>query len=380
MFYRLTTDGVRQDVSLESTFAGPTPTPCWIIGGGPSLSLLPTAAIAASPAPKFAVNLAGHHLLRPTFWTSYDPTARFHRSIYLDPSVIKFVHRCRAMDLVPETTFKVCESPSLYFFDRDPERGFHNYPELPPGASGSGGTANAREQPAAGKISDWQDSLVQSIEIAWQLGFRTLYLAGCDMVIRPPVEQLQLAAAVNIAYEPLEPLRSFYDRCRQAGLSDEQLARHSPDRQYHFDESKPLTAAAQTDFHYFRVAQYLRLSRRTMALAGLRLISVTPESRLNDAFEYSDVALALDSVHQLVGDPRCESTPGRYTGKESRQPTGLAPMRDFPPHNWPRLKADRQAAIQPPNQQRAARPPGENRKRFREALADPPEVPVPLDQ
>src|SRR5262245_23167651 len=91
MFYRLHTDGTRTEVALADAYAGPTRTACWLIGGGPSLVELPCQAIARSPVPKFAVNLAGTRLLRPTFWTSYDPSARFHRSIYLDASVTKFV-------------------------------------------------------------------------------------------------------------------------------------------------------------------------------------------------------------------------------------------------------------------------------------------------
>src|SRR5262245_6793510 len=145
MFYRLHTDHTQTPAGLEDAFGGPAPSACWLIGGGPSLAALPCDAIARSPVPKMCLNLAGPRLLRPTFWTSYDPSFRFHRSIYLDAGVIKFVHRRRAMDLVPETAFKVCECPATFFFDRQPERGFADF--LAPHHSG---------------IVDWNDTLVQA--------------------------------------------------------------------------------------------------------------------------------------------------------------------------------------------------------------------------
>ena len=104
-FFRLETDGTKAAGIPQDAFAGPGRTACWIIGGGPSLTEMPCAEIAASPAPNFGVNLAGTGTLRTNLWTSYDPSARFHRSVYLDASIVKFVHRRRAMDLVPETTF-----------------------------------------------------------------------------------------------------------------------------------------------------------------------------------------------------------------------------------------------------------------------------------
>lgn len=369
MFFRLHTDGTAEPAGLQSLFAGPTSTACWLIGGGPSLASLPTNDIARSPLPKFTINLAGHGLLRPTFWTSYDPTARFHRSIYLDASILKFVHRCRAMDLIPGTTFKVCEAPATLFFERDPQRGYHNLLRAP-------NTVSRPTDRTQAAITDWQDSLVQAIEIAWQLGFRTLYLAGCDMFVRPSPEQVALAQTVGVEYRPREPLRDFFDRCRHTGLDHARFAALPHDGQYHFDEQKPLAAAIQTDLHYFRVVQYLRLARRSLALAGLELISVTPDSRLNDHFPHQEIADVFERIAESVGDPSRESTRGRYTGAAAEPTAATAPMKDLPPHNW----AHRTAASAPAVP--AARSPERLRRRarIREELQMPREVEVPLPE
>lgn len=318
LFYRMTTDQRTHACALEEQWGGPTESACFLLGGGPSLAAQPIDEIAAAPVPRMAINLAGARLIRPHFWTSYDPTARFHRSIYLDPSVTKFVHKRRAMDLVPETTFKVCECPNTYFFDRDGQRGFGDF-----------------LQDREAGIVDWQDSFVQGIDILYRLGFRTIYLAGTEMRVRPSVEQIAAAKAAGVEYDAHSLLGDFVKQCAERGLSREDLERLPSGEQYHFGERKPLGGAIATDFHYFRVAQYLRLSRRAMGLAGLRLVSVTPGSRLNAFFPYRETRGVLGEIRERAGDPATEPVLGVYTGALER-PMPCEPMRDFKPHHWPK--------------------------------------------
>jgi hypothetical protein len=359
LFYRLHTDGTRTPVDLTSFHAGPTRSACWIIGGGPSLADLPCEAISRSPVPRFAINLAGSGLLRPTFWTSYDPSSRFHRSVYLDASIVKFVHARRAMDLVPETAFKVCECPATLFFDRDTRRGYADFL-------------------AAGQQSviDWNDSLLQAIDIAYRLGFRVLYLAGCEMHVRPSDEMLQQAGRAGVEYSERELLDGFFRRCEEAALVRDELALFAWPRQYHFDESKPLAAAIQTDLHYFRVAQYLRLARRALALAGMELVSVTPTSRLNDYFEYRPATVVLEQIARDTGDPLSESTRGLYTGTGVRTPPGIGAMKDYRPHHWAKAGA---GAKQPDT--RGNPKPAKDRatpRRLSDAVAELPEIHIGL--
>ncbi len=336
LFFRLHTDHTESPVELEGMYAGPRRTACWLIGGGPSLADLPCHEIAAAPIPRMCLNLSGTKLFRPNFWTSYDPSVRFHRSIYLDAGVTKFVHRRRAMDLVPETTFKVCECPNLYFFERDGERGFADF--VQPGTRG---------------IVDWADSFVQGIDILYRLGFRTVYLAGCELRVRASTAQMERGAQAGVTYDPQGLLQDYLKQCELAGIAVEELERCESGAQYHFGEQKPLRAAAQTDSHYFRIVQYLRLSRRALSLAGLELISVTPDSRLNDHFSYQPVETVLHRLTSELGDPGLEPTVGQYTRPLSPTPAGSGPMRDLRPHNWPAdgkrrrepdLQQERQAA------------------------------------
>ncbi len=231
LFARLETDGNETAMRLEDLYAGPQPSACWLIGGGPSLSMLPTRRIAASALPKMSINLAGIRLLRPNFWTSYDPTARFHRSIYLDPGITKFVHRRRAMEIVPNSTFKVCECPNVLVFDRQ-KRGYSEF-----------------VSPLATGILDWADSLVQAIDLLYRLGFRIIYLAGCEMQIRLSPQQKNFARNRGIEHDSRLPLKHFMRQCKRGGIASQDFDRIPGPSQYHFDDRKPFAAAVQTDWH-----------------------------------------------------------------------------------------------------------------------------------
>lgn len=329
LFFRQFADRTRQSVPWENQFTGTESTACWLIGGGPSLNHMPIDEIARTPCPRMCTNLAGSRLLRPTFWTSYDPSARFHRSIYLDPGVMKFVHPRRAMDLVPETTFKVCDCPNLYFFERDTQRGFADFLSM---------THRA--------IVDWNDTFVQAIDILFRLGFREILLAGCEMVVRPSDDWIARAAERNVIYRPGMLLQEFTKECETAGLTRDELESLGTAEQYHFDERKTLQAAINTDLHYFRIAQYLRLCRRSMSLAGLKLISVTPASRLNDYLPYESVESVCRRIGKSIGEPASEPVRGLYTGHVNRTLPDLGPMCDYRPHHW---KTD--APQQPPRGQ-----------------------------
>ncbi|QDT52165.1 hypothetical protein Pan44_01740 [Caulifigura coniformis] len=366
MFYRIHSDGLRMAVDLRHHYAGTGRATCWIIGGGPSLRAMPCDRIQLSPVPKFAVNLCGFGLIRPDIWTAYDPTARFHRSTYLDGSVLKLLPSRRATDLVPGTTHKVGDCPSTLFFERDGQRGFHNF---------LGDETTREENPG---IADWQDSLVQAIDLAWRLGFRRLFLVGCDMHIGPPEKHVRRAGLGGVRYQPEELLRGFYDRCREAGLDPASLEADEPIAPYHFDETKSLAAALQTDFHYYRVVQYLRLSRRAMSLAGLELISATPSSRLNAFFPYRPVDDLLDDIADEIGHPAREATRGQYSKRNEMGAPPGAPMKDFRPHNWgpaPRAATTRANVVGRRSTAQLHR-----EVRLTAAIEDLPEIEVPLQE
>ena len=318
MFFRIDTDRTRTPVPIDGLYGGAPRSTCWIVGGGPSLAEAPLDQIARGPAPTMAINLAGSRRLRPTFWTSYDATPRFHRSTYQDAGILKFLSAGRATDLVPETTYKVGDCPATLFFDREPGRGYADWLD--------------RGNP---RLVDWADSMVQAIAICVRLGFRRLLCIGCEMRVRPSEAMQTLATAAGVSHDRRESLGAFVRRCEDAGLRRSQLAAAARPRVYHFDEDKPLQAAIATDEHYFRVAQSLRLCRRSLAAAGVELVSATPGSRLNDAFPMRTATDLLADLRAELGHAADERERGRYRLDRPRLPAGIGPMQDVPPYVRP---------------------------------------------
>jgi hypothetical protein len=144
---------------------------------------------------------------------------------------------------------------------------------------------------------------------------------------------------------------------------------------YHFDETKSLAAAQQTDFHYHRVVQYLRLSRRAMGLAGVELISATPGSRLNAFFPYQPVSELLAELGEEIGNPARETTRGQYGRRYEAERQPACPMKDFRPHNWP-VESRGTPVPAAPSSKSAGSMSGA--ARLRAALDELPEIEVPL--
>lgn len=367
LFYRCSTDGRVFDCSfLENSCGGSTRSSVWLIGGGPSLLTAPIDAIKESHAPKFGVNLSGRGkdgvgpLIRPDLWTCFDPTARFHRSIYLDPSIQKFMLGGRRMDLVPGGSEKLCDCPNTYFINHEVRA---NYTD----AFGQ----HYR------KIVHMLDSFVQALDIAFRLGFRKFYCVGCDMRVSPSEEQIQFAESLGVVYDRermcvviqkngqeirSDLLTDFRDQVKEKGkfkdrstaaLELEKLGREG---QYSFDEKKRFLAACSSDKHYWDRVQYLRQAKKNMSLNGMDLISCTPGSRLNAFFEYVDPLVAARRIAYETGSPAKELTVGRYT-TEKDPALDLPYHSDIKPYGWKeqpveKIKAEPEVVNPVPRQNR----------------------------
>lgn len=333
-----------QPSMLENSHAGPFPSPLWLIGAGPSLRDEDIDAINASPAPKFCVNLAGCNedgkppLIRPNFWTAYDSTCRFHRSIYLDPGVTKFIRKSRKNDIIPETPYKIHQAPNTHFFESE-YRPYERFLDA-----------------SSGKILDCQDTFIQAIDIAYRLGFRKIFMVGVELAVLPTQAQLDLAEKSGVEYDmetlstamekgrgPL--LRDFDQRCLQKGMRRDCNPGEECDndgkkrtildvdrpRNYSMDETRKWQTTIRADEHYYRTTQYLRLSVTNLALSGLELVCCTSPSRLADYFGYTPVDDACEWIHMMVGNPSEETCLGKY--EEITKPgAGFMPMKDFPAH------------------------------------------------
>lgn len=359
IFFRSNTDKVRTECPelLNMYLGSHAPPPVWIVGSGPSLNSESAKIIRSTNAPVMAMNFSGRGddgeppLITPDLWTAFDPSPRFHGSIFMNPLVKKFINGGRTMDIVPGTALKACDMPNMYFYDLENRPYSEFFTE-----EGVG-------------ILHCLDSLILALDICFRLGFRTFYLVGTDLRISPSKEQRELCESKgirfvsDISWEMLDPKYGQAPNKEQTDKVTTDILRHlllelvrkgaadnvtkaatllescnAREDQYRFTERKPAMAAATCDEHYWRTIQYLRLAKKNMIQKGVKLINCTEGSRLAPFFGYNSVEDSAKEISQLYPDPSSEPTTGRYTGEVNDVSSYLPYHRDIENYNYSKIK------------------------------------------
>jgi hypothetical protein len=239
----------------------------FLVLSGPSLKILPLEMLSRRGVITMGVNNSPA-VWRPHLWTAIDSPGKFHSSIWRDPGILKFVPR-RPVSMVRRT---LREKTAGGFRDMTGPR---NVPCLMPGAIGM--DTNQEFSPAQwlGETSiNCGNSLPASeknglphcvsvffaaIKLAWTLGFRTIYLLGCDFVI-----------------DSKQP--------------------------YAFPENKTYTADPNSDQSAFaRTRKMMELLAPLFPPAGLRVFNCNPDSRM-DLFPSIDFKAAIAQATASVAD------------------------------------------------------------------------------
>ncbi len=157
--------GKDKPANLENKFykAG-----CFFIGSGPSLETLNTKLLKERGILSFgANNIAAYRDIRPNFWVSCDGVSSFHKVIWKDPGIMKFVKRSNheKIDTPPNTYyFDVNEDFMPQTFFTEPTVNFGNKSDLVDEFGGKG-----------------RRSVMHcALRIMFYLGIRRIYLIGCD--------------------------------------------------------------------------------------------------------------------------------------------------------------------------------------------------------
>lgn len=178
-FFRVSPD--RFEVSADhllGSYGSAGGSACCILGSGPSIKgKLPDLArqLRGNQITPFSINWGGFDEqgwgCYPSIWTSYDNTDRFSPQIFRDPSVVKFVVKGRQHEWLSTGRYTAAECPNVYGMEVAYK-----------GLSNLLGT---------GPIVDGKDSFIQAIDIAIRLGFKRIFLAGCDLFISLTDAQVQ---------------------------------------------------------------------------------------------------------------------------------------------------------------------------------------------
>jgi len=166
----------------------------FLMGGGPSANKMPLELLNTRGCWTLAVNnVGGHARVRPQAFVCSDPPMKFSHSIWFDPGIRKFVptpkltgRRAVIRQKFPDGTFKnhekrVPQCPEVWGFQRSswltPDDRFL----LENGAMWGNQDFGVKKTGQPKTVC----TMLLGLRLMCYLGFRKIYLVGCDFYMRP---------------------------------------------------------------------------------------------------------------------------------------------------------------------------------------------------
>lgn len=149
---------------------------------GPSLNALPLAQLSQRGVMTMGVNNSAC-VVRPNLWTFVDPVEKFHQAIWHDPAIIKLVPvkrfhekiRVREGDRWSYSERLACECPGVFGYVRGADFDPATYLTQPEVCMG-----NCKKKAAQNQRPHIINVMFVVFRLAYHLGFRHVYLLGCD--------------------------------------------------------------------------------------------------------------------------------------------------------------------------------------------------------
>jgi hypothetical protein len=173
----------RAATSLRDQFAGQR---CFLLGGGPSLKGVDLAALQRPGITIAAMNNVAT-MIRPNIWFCVDQPRNFHETIWRDPGVMKFtfdkhlptcsVDAWNGREFV-HSGLRAKDCPNVWGFAH--RHGWDANAFLTDHVP-TWGVNSAEEDPD--KQSRHQTVMLPALWLLYWLGFRVVYLLGCDFTI-----------------------------------------------------------------------------------------------------------------------------------------------------------------------------------------------------
>lgn len=190
--YFVTVEG--QPLHLEHLYRGAS---LFLLLTGPSLADLDLGQLRRRGIVTMGVNQSPS-LFRTDLWVHVDRPRKFHDGIWRDPGVLKFVPACplpfqrrKLLAKLPDGTFAPLRLPGgtpAAVGDMPGVVGYRRNATFRPGQWLSEGTINwGNDVIAAGKNGHPHclNVMFAALKVAYVLGFRTVYLLGCDFQMVP---------------------------------------------------------------------------------------------------------------------------------------------------------------------------------------------------
>ncbi len=236
MFFR--ENGMNLD--LVDLYRGQT---LFLVLNGPSLKGFDWARLKQPGIVTMGIN-NGAHLFRPNFWTCVDDPSRFMASIWRDPAILKIVPMAHFQKPIWDrerdafATERVRDFPSVV--------GYRRNEQFEPSRWLVEDTVNWGNH---SKRGGGRSVMLAALRLAHLLGFRTVYLLGCDFHM------------------------------------DES-------KHYWFPEQRSAGAISNNTNSYALMSGFFRELQPSFLEAGFKILNCNPESRL-DVFPFADLNEAL---------------------------------------------------------------------------------------
>ncbi len=241
----------------------------------------------------------------PKIWTAYDPISNFDAGMLTDPGVMKFIRKERSVEKHWNLTVTSHELPNTYFYYPG-EKSFSNFFGSEP-------------------IIDSKDSLIQAIDIAIRLGFKTIYLVGADLMVhltepqqawlKERVEKCEIKEKPGTfeTYEYGDPDNSLWSLVQMVAKNESRLVAavihdlkncgYEP--LYSFGEaSTNFEKMVMADHHFYATANWLRQSRRCLDSLGVRVFTTLSHGRLNHVFPDFYITRQIEEHSEYRSDPK----------------------------------------------------------------------------
>lgn len=256
----------RAAIPLEGIYRGAS---AFLICNGPSFAGLDHNKIRKAGVMTFGIN-NGPKSFRPNFWTCVDDPARFLKSIWLDPKITKFVPQAHFDKKIFDNEtwkmidIKVGNCPNVIGYMRNEK--FHAPRFL---------TENSLNWGSHKDYGGGRSVMLPSIRILHLLGFRKIYLLGCDMKM-------------------------------------------TENYTYHFDEQRSKGAVNCNMSTYDRLKnEYLPALKPIFDAEGFQVFNCNPDSELK-VFPFVSFEDAIKEATSKLGDVDNERCWGMYSKPEEK--------------------------------------------------------------
>jgi hypothetical protein len=213
-------------VDLVNLYRGQS---AFLLLNGKSLSNLDLNLLDSPGVITMGVN-NGSHLFRPNLWSCVDDPHRFMPSIWMDPRIMKFIPQAHFPKVILDcesnslSSVSVSSCPNVFGFRRN-ERFDHS----------SFLTESTINWGNHGSLGGGRSVMLSSIRILHLLGFRTIYLGGCDFHMDQEskyfFDEARDSNAINNNMNSYRIMKGYFDMLapvfKRAGLSVYNLNRDS---------------------------------------------------------------------------------------------------------------------------------------------------------